>query len=56
MKKLLLLLLICAGCGSVQTINGVKIKHKKDTRTNPAIFVGTFFLGYYLVDSNMKKK
>ncbi len=44
------------GCGSVQTINGVKLKRKPETKPNYAMYVGTFFIGYYLVDTNMKKK
>lgn len=52
------ILLICflSSCGSVQTINGVKIRHKESVTAKDILpYVVSFGCGYYLVD-NYKKK
>jgi len=52
----LLAFMCLVGCGSVQTINGVKVKNKPDTKPNYAMYVGTFFFGFYFFEYNMGRK
>lgn len=57
MKKLLILILLSSvGCGSVQTINGVRVKDKPPIKE--AVFVGviSFGFGYYLGSEVLPQK
>lgn len=55
--KILLLSVVLAGCGSVQTINGVRIPKEKPNYKN-YMFVGvtSFAFGYYLSNNILTKK
>lgn len=57
MKKLIICIAIClTGCGSVQTINGVRVKDKPPIKD--AVFVGvvSFGFGYYLGSEVLPQK
>lgn len=57
MRKIIFLLVMLTGCGSVQSVNGVRVKGPaKSVRKDVFVGVVSFGAGYYLGKELIKSK